>query len=58
MQSCRWRNIKSHLVSEIDALGGEISKNADFTGIQYRMLNTRKACIQSNRIQCIKIFIQ
>ena len=46
---------KSHLVSEIDALGGEIGKNADFTGIQYRMLNTRKGpAVQSNRIQCDK----
>ena len=46
---------KSHLVSEVDALGGEIAKNADFTGIQYRMLNTRKGpAVQSNRIQCDK----
>ena len=46
---------KSHLVSEIDALGGEIGRNADFTGIQYRMLNTRKGpAVQSNRIQCDK----
>ena len=47
---------KSHLVSEVDAIGGEIAKNADFTGIQYRMLNTRKGpAVQSNRIQCDKI---
>ena len=47
---------KSHLVSEVDAMGGEIAKNADFTGIQYRMLNTRKGpAVQSNRIQCDKI---
>ena len=46
---------KSHLVAEIDALGGEIAKNADFTGVQYRMLNTRKGpAVQSNRIQCDK----
>ena len=46
---------KSHLVSEIDALGGEIGRNADLTGIQYRMLNTRKGpAVQSNRIQCDK----
>ena len=46
---------KSHLVSEVDAMGGEIAKNADFTGIQYRMLNTRKGpAVQSNRIQCDK----
>jgi tRNA uridine 5-carboxymethylaminomethyl modification enzyme len=47
---------KSHLVSEVDALGGEIAKNADFTGVQYRMLNTRKGpAVQSNRIQCDKM---
>ncbi|MFL2859254.1 MAG: tRNA uridine-5-carboxymethylaminomethyl(34) synthesis enzyme MnmG [Pontiellaceae bacterium] len=46
---------KSHLVSEVDALGGEIGRNADFTGIQYRTLNTRKGpAVQSNRIQCDK----
>ena len=48
---------KSHLVSELDALGGEIGRNADFTGIQYRMLNTRKGpAVQSNRIQCDKAY--
>ncbi len=46
---------KSHLVSEVDALGGEIGRNADYTGIQYRMLNTRKGpAVRSNRIQCDK----
>jgi tRNA uridine 5-carboxymethylaminomethyl modification enzyme len=46
---------KSHIVSEIDALGGELGKTADYTGIQYRMLNTRKGpAVQSNRIQCDK----
>jgi tRNA uridine 5-carboxymethylaminomethyl modification enzyme len=46
---------KSHIVSELDALGGEQGRNADYTGIQYRMLNTRKgAAVQSNRLQCDK----
>lgn len=46
---------KSHLVSELDAMGGELGRNSDYTGIQYRMLNTRKGpAVQSNRIQCDK----
>jgi tRNA uridine 5-carboxymethylaminomethyl modification enzyme len=46
---------KSHIVSELDALGGELGRNTDYTGIQYRMLNTRKGpAVQANRVQCDK----
>ena len=46
---------KSHLVSEVDALGGEIGRNADATGIQFRTLNTRKGpAVRANRVQCDK----
>ncbi len=33
---------KSHIVREIDALGGEMARNMDETMLQIRMLNTRK----------------
>ena len=46
---------KSHIVFEIDALGGEMAKNTDYTGIQFRVLNTRKGpAVQANRVQCDK----
>ena len=46
---------KSHLVCELDALGGEIGRNADFAGIQFRVLNTSKGpAVRGNRVQCDK----
>jgi tRNA uridine 5-carboxymethylaminomethyl modification enzyme len=46
---------KSHLIYELDALGGEMGFNADCTGIQFRVLNaSRGPAVRATRVQCDK----
>ena len=44
---------KSHIVREIDSMGGVMPLATDMSGIQYRTLNTRKGdAVQALRVQC------
>lgn len=46
---------KSHLVYELDALGGEMGRNADLTALQVRILNlSRGPAVHATRAQCAK----
>src|SRR3954454_17553914 len=46
---------KGQIVREIDAMGGAMGRNADATGIQFRLLNRSKgASVRAPRVQCDK----
>ena len=50
---------KGQIVRDVDALGGEMAKNTDRSGLQFRMLNSTKGpAVQSPRAQCDKKLYQ
>ncbi len=47
---------KTHLVAEIDALGGAMARNADGAGVHTKLLNaSRGPAVQALRVQCDKL---